>query len=318
MPATPSSSSTWAPSFVSPSRRQQWAFALIFVTPALWTVNYVVARSAAPTVAPHMLAFWRWLLAGLLLGTMSWREIAARPDALRREWHQFFILGALGMWICGAFVYIAGRTTSATNIGLIYGLSPVLIAMASPLLLKERIGAFQIAGTAVALAGFLHIVLKGQWRSLVAVDLTPGDWWIFCAAIAWAGYTLLLKAWPTAFSPLARLTLVSLAGAVVLLPFAIGEAIWFMPTEVSWRTFGYVAATAVIPGVGAYLAYSFILREIGAARVAVVLYLGPIYGAIIGWIALGESVRAFQWAGGALILPGIYLATRPSGRRGQT
>src|SRR4051812_13117063 len=141
---------------VSPAHRQQWAYALIFITPAFWGVNYLVARSAAQTVAPHMLAFWRWFLAGSMMATLTWRELATYRAAIRREWRQFIVLGALGMWICGAFVYLGGRTTVATNIGLIYALSPVLIAVFSTFVLKEHISGIQIAGIGFALAGFFH------------------------------------------------------------------------------------------------------------------------------------------------------------------
>jgi drug/metabolite transporter (DMT)-like permease len=295
---------------MTPSRRRQWAVALMFVTPAFWSVNYVVARSASHTIAPHMLAFWRWLVAGCLMGAMHWAEISRQRGAGRAEAGRFLVLGALGMWICGAFIYIAGRTTTATNIGLIYALSPVLIALFSTLVLKERIATAQITGTVIAIAGFLHIVFKGAWSGLSAIELTPGDWWIFVAAISWAAYTILLKAWPSAFGPGARLALISIGGALVTLPFAIGEAIWFMPSQLSWQNAGFVATTAIVPGIGAYLAYSFMLRELGASRVAIVLYLGPIYGALMGWLVLGESIRAFHLAGAALILPGIFLATR--------
>ena len=50
----------------------------------MWSVNYLVARSAVDVVAPHALAFGRWLIAFLLLAAMTWREIAAHPIALRR------------------------------------------------------------------------------------------------------------------------------------------------------------------------------------------------------------------------------------------
>lgn len=295
---------------MTPSRRRQWAVALMFVTPAFWSVNYVVARSASHTIAPHMLALGRWLLAGALMAAMHRREIVRQPAAARAEAGRFLVLGALGMWICGAFVYVAGRTTTATNIGLIYAISPVLIALFSTLVLKERIAAAQITGTVTAIAGFLHIVCKGEWTGFATLQLTPGDWWIFVAAISWAAYTILLKAWPSAFGPGARLALISLGGALVTLPLAIAEALWFMPSQLSWQNAGYIATTAIVPGIGAYLAYSFMLRELGASRVAVVLYLGPIYGALMGWLVLGEKIRAFHWAGAALILPGIFLATR--------
>ena len=51
-------------------------------------------------------------------------------------------------------------------------------------------------------------------------------------------------------------------------------------------------------------------RELGAARVSVVLYLGPIYAAVIAWLVLGEPLKIHHLIGLALILPGIYLVNR--------
>jgi drug/metabolite transporter (DMT)-like permease len=298
---------------IAPDTRRRWATILLFVTPALWSVNYLVARASADVVAPHMLAFWRWLLAGAMLGGLARHDIWRHRGAITREWKQLLVLGALGMWICGAFVYLGGRTTTATNISLIYALSPVLIAVASAWLLGERLGPVQVAGIAVSLVGFFHVVLRGQWGRLASVQLTPGDWWILSAALSWAAYTLLMKRWPSAFGTTARLALVAAAGLVVLAPFTLIETL-FLPSEVSWRSAGFVVATAVFHAFGAYLSYSFMLRELGASRVGVVLYLGPVYVALLAWLVLGEPVQGFHYAGAALILPGLYLASRPPRR----
>jgi len=44
--------------------------------------------------------------------------------------------------------------------------------------------------------------------------------------------------------------------------------------------------------------------------------LGPIYAAASAWLVLGEPVLNFHWVGAALILPGIYLSTRPAAGKG--
>ena len=33
-------------------------------------------------------------------------------------------------------------------------------------------------------------------------------------------------------------------------------------------------------------------RELGAARVGVVMYLGPLYSAVLAWLVLGERIEA--------------------------
>ena len=146
---------------------RQLAHVLVFVTPALWSVNYLVARWAPGVIAPHALALGRWIVAALVLGAFCAAELRDKRDAIRHEWKQLLVLGALGMWVCGAFVYIGGRSTIAVNIGLLYAASPVLIALASALWLHERIGAKQMLGVALALAGVLHILLRGDWPALL-------------------------------------------------------------------------------------------------------------------------------------------------------
>jgi drug/metabolite transporter (DMT)-like permease len=286
------------------------AVALLFIAPALWSVNYLVARWAPGVIAPHMLALGRWMVAAAVLGAFCWREIAAKRAHIKAEAGQFIALGALGMWVCGAFVYIGGRSTTAVNIGLIYAGSPVLIALASALGLHERFGAKQWLGVALALTGVLHIIIKGQWQALADVHVNGGDAWIAVAMACWAAYSLLLRAWPSAFGALARLTLIACGGVIVLLPFTVIEAVWWWPSTLSWKSAALVLASALIPGAAAYGAYSHMQRVLGAARVGLVLYLGPLYAAVAAWLVLGESVERFHFAGAVLVLAGIGLATR--------
>jgi drug/metabolite transporter (DMT)-like permease len=249
-------------------------------------------------------------VAALLLGALCWREIVAKREHVQREGVRFLVVGALGMWICGAGVYIGARHTTAINIGLLYAISPVLIALASAWWMRERFGTLQWAGVALSLAGVMHIVIKGQWQALGSLAVNPGDAWIALCVVAWTLYSLLLRAWPSAFGALARLTLIACAGVLVILPLALIEALWWQPSTLSLKSVALVLAAALLPGAGAYGAYSFMQRVLGAARVGLVLYLAPLYSAAAGWLVLGERFEAFHLAGAALILPGIWLSSR--------
>jgi drug/metabolite transporter (DMT)-like permease len=286
------------------------AYALLLITPALWSVNYLVARWAPGVIAPHALALGRWVIAALVLAVFCRAELVAKRDRILPEAKQFLVLGALGMWVCGAFVYIGGRSTAAVNIGLLYAAAPVLIALASALWLHERFTGLQSLGVALAIAGVLHVLVRGDWPALAQLRINVGDAWIAVAVICWAAYSLLLRAWPSAFGPVARLTLTACGGIVVLIPFTLWEALAWWPTELSWKSAALVLAAALIPGAAAYGAYSIMQRTLGAARVGVVLYLGPLYSAVIGWWVLGERIEPFHAVGALLILPGIWLSTR--------
>ena len=293
-----------------PASHNTLAVSLLWITPALWSVNYIVARSAPGVIEPHMLAFGRWALAGLILALIArkelWRE---RRSTLQAAW-QYLVLGALGMLICGAWVYKGAQTTPAMNIALIYAASPVLIALGAVLWLGEKFSWRQGLGVVIAMAGVFHVVVKGQWTSLAQVQWTAGDGWMVLAMISWAGYALLQKKWASPLGAMARLAAICMGGAVVLLPFAIWE--WQQASTPAWSAqAGWLVVTAaLLPGIGAYWAYGFCQKVLGASRVATSLYLSPLYGGMAAWVVLGESMGWHHIMGASLILPGIYLASR--------
>jgi drug/metabolite transporter (DMT)-like permease len=291
-------------------RQERIALALIYITPALWAVNYLVARWAPGEIAPHMLALCRWSLAVCVMLLFSGRELLEKWPQWRAEWWQFFVFGALGMWVCGAWVYIGARSTVAANIGLIYATTPVLIALIGWAWLHERITRTQVLGIGMALAGVVHVILKGDWANAQHLRLSSGDLWIACCAVAWAAYSILLKRWATVLSPLARLTCIAAAGSLLMIVPTLLEAAYWLPSTLSWKSVGLVVAAALIPGAGAYFAYAYMQKVLGATRVGAVLYLGPLYAAGLGYLVLGEPVALFHAVGAVLILFGIYLASR--------
>ena len=196
------------------------------------------------------------------------------------------------------------------NIALIYAASPVLISLGSVWMLKDSINKRQIAGVCLALLGVVHVVVKGQWTALSQVQFVIGDLWILAATFSWAGYALLQKKWPSSLSATARLATIALGGIVVLLPFSIWEV--FQPNLTVWgaQALWLVVIAGLLPGLGAYWIYGWSQKILGANRVAVALYLGPLYAAFMTWAVLGEAPGWHHLVGGLLILPGVFLVMR--------
>ena len=81
---------------------QRAAKLLIWVIPLLWIVNSVIARRASGVITPHVLAWGRWALAGAILAWVTRAELAQHSQQLRTHARRYLLLGACGMWICGA------------------------------------------------------------------------------------------------------------------------------------------------------------------------------------------------------------------------
>ncbi|MEO8388836.1 MAG: DMT family transporter [Polaromonas sp.] len=297
----------------SAQRHPRQATALLWLVPALWTVNYIVARKAPGVIGPYLLAFGRWGLAALLLLALTRSELWRQRADIAGVWWQYLILGTLGMVICGAWVYQGARSTGAMNIALIYSASPVLIGLGAVLWLGERLGARQGLGVVLAIAGVVHVVVKGRWGTLADVQFAAGDLWIVAATVSWAAYALLQKQWSSPLGATARLAAICTGGTLVLIPLTV----WEMSQPDALPLTGYglwlIVVAAIVPGLGAYWIYGWAQKILGASRVAVSLYLGPLYAGLAAWGVLGEPLGLHHAMGALMILPGVFLVTaRPS------
>ena len=291
---------------------RQLALILLFATPALFCSNMLTARLVHDIFPPVALAFWRWTLALCLLlpftATALWRH---RYAALK-EWRDLFVLGALGMGACGAFVYIGADTTSATNIGLIYSVSPILIVILARVFYDEPLSVLQGLGVLLSLLGVIAIVCRGELQVLADFSFAVGDFWIVGAMVAWAIYCVMLQHRPSALPMMARFAAIVTGGILVLLPFTVAEGLSGELPALETRSFLIVAFLAVVPSFGAYQVYGLVQRILGAGPTSLLMYLFPLYNGVLAYLILGERLQGYHFAGAALVLPGIYLATRKS------
>jgi drug/metabolite transporter (DMT)-like permease len=291
------------------------AYALLLVAPVLFASNMLVARWVQGDIPPVAMAFWRWTLTWLFLLPLTWRPLWANRREIARDWPTLLLLGTLGMGLCGAPVYLAGATTTATNIGLIYAASPILIVLIDRLGWSEPVGRRQALGIGLSVFGVLAIVLKGDPTTLLGLDFARGDLWTVLAACSWALYSVLLKRRPSRLSLVGRFGAIVMFGALVNLPFYGLEMALGRVAAFDAYTAAVVTFLAISPGIGAYLAYGRLVAVFGPGRTSVLMYLVPLYNVVLAYVLLGETPQAYHLAGTALILPGVYLATAPRAAR---
>lgn len=175
------------------------------------------------------------------------------------------------------------------NIALIYAASPVLIAVAAVWWLGERFSTRQGVGVVIAMVGVFHVVVKGQWLALGQVQWVAGDGWIVLAMVLWAAYALLQNvAHRTGFHCAIGGDLHGrYAGVVAFCRLGIRSN---RHTRLDPEGHPLVVAAGLLPGIGAYWAYGFCQKVLGASRVAASSYLGPLYGGLAAWLVLSEAM----------------------------
>ena len=286
----------------------QLAYALLLVAPLCMASNVVIGRAAAETVPPVALAFWRWTAATVILLPVVLPSLLRHRQALIRSAPRLLLLGALGMGICGAFVYIGVQDTTATNAGLIYAASPVLILLIGAVFQGDAIGRRQVVGVVLALAGVATIVTRGDPAYLLSFQFNVGDLWILGATVSWAVYSVLVRQRGVPIPTLTLFAATALAGVVCLAPFYAIETIGGAPIRWTAETLASIAGVAVISSILAFTLYQVGIRAVGPARAGVFMYLMPGYTVLLSVALLGETFAPFHAVGFALILPGLVLA----------
>ena len=272
--------------------------------------NLIVARGGVEHVPPISLAFWRWAIVVLILLPFTYSFLIKNSKVIKKEFKKLFFIGALGCGVCGAFPFLAGETTTVTNMGIIYTSSPVFIILISTVFFNEKVNLTKIIGLILCLIGVFTIIIKGDFDLLLNLNFTIGDLWMLGAAIGWALYSIYLFYWKTQLPIFQRFTLVAFFGAVSLFPFYVVEEIFIQQTVFNSQFFMWAIFAAVSPGIIAFTLYTMAQKKLGASLTGFTLYIFTIYAAIYGFIFFDEKLEFFHLLGTFLVFIGVYLAKK--------
>ena len=272
--------------------------------------NLIVARGGVEYVPPISLAFWRWTVVVLLLLPFTLSFLIKNLKIIKKEFKKLFFLGAMGCGVCGAFPFLAGETTTVTNMGIIYTSSPIFIILISTIFFNEKVNLIKIIGLVSCLLGVFAIIIKGDFNLLLNLNFTIGDLWMLAAAIGWALYSVYLFYWKSKLPIFQRFTLVAFFGAVSLLPFYIIEEVAVQRTLFNSQFFLWVIFAAISPGIIAFTLYTQAQKSLGASLTGFTLYIFTIYAAIYGFIFFNEKLETFHYLGTVLVFFGVYLAKK--------
>jgi len=283
---------------------------LLFIQPIFMASNLIVARGGIEFVPPISLAFWRWAIVFMILLPFTYLPLKKNFKILIKEYKKLFFLGAMGCGVCGAFPFLAGETTTVTNMGIIYTSSPIFIILISAFFFGEKISLAKMIGLVACLLGVFLIIIKGDLDLLLNLNFTIGDIWMLAASIGWALYSVYLFYWKSNLPIFQRFTLVAFFGAISLFPFYIFEEIMIKKTLFNSDFFVWAIFAAVSPGIIAFSMYTYVQKKLGASLTGFTLYIFTIYAAIYGYLFFDEKLETYHYVGTILVFFGVYLAKK--------
>jgi drug/metabolite transporter (DMT)-like permease len=293
-----------------------WApYLMLAAAAAFWAGNFVIARALRDEAPPVSLNVWRWLVALAILLPLAGAETLRHRAILLRHAALILALGATGVAAFHTFVYLALQSTTVLSAVLLASTVPVVIPVLSWWIFRDRITRAQAIGIVVSLLGAFTIIVRGDPRTILSLGLDPGALWMAAAVPMWSLYSVLLKAVPKTIPPRALLLSTTVAGLLLLLPVYAwrlqeGERLVASPGSVLAILYVGLFASVV-----AFLFWNRGVASIGPNRAGLFVHLMPLFGAILSFAFLGETLARYHLVGALLVVSGLVVASRARPRR---
>jgi drug/metabolite transporter (DMT)-like permease len=290
------------------------AFAAVYL---VWGSTYLAVKYAIATLPPLLMAGARFLLAGLVMSAIG-RASAAYEKPTGAQWRTSFVVGALLLVGGNGGVVLAERYIPSSLAALLVAVEPFWIVLLSWLWLRQpRPSGKVLLGLLLGFGGVYLLVGEQLGAGSGPMQLVSAGA-VIGAAFCWAAGSLYGLRAPSPRSAVLGAGMQMLAGGALLLVLGLltGEGRGLHLGQVSrasWLGFGYLV---VFGSLVAFTAYSWLMKNAPAARVATYAYVNPVVAVLLGWIMLGESLTGQMLVGAVVIVGSVVLITTPPKKEG--
>ena len=233
------------------------------------------------------------------------------------DWRRLLLQALLGIFLFRLLLLLGLQHTSAGEAGLLTGATPAFTALLGWLFLREPLNPVRCLGIGCTVTGILTI--QGLWSAgiILAGDHLAGNLLILGAALSESLFNLLSRSssinnaagQSLIANPAAWTTLVVCMALLLCLGPAIAEnqaaALLLLPAS-GW---GALAWYGLFVTALAFICWYQGIKRCDVAVAAAFSGLMPLTALILSVLLLNEQVNWSHWAGGLLIVLGMWLLT---------
>lgn len=283
------------------------AFAIVLVWGCTFVQTKVLLNAG---LRPDEIFLFRFILAYILILPFSGRKL------FLDSWTDELLAATLG-FTGGSLYFVTENYALAygycSNVALIVCLTPLVTALTVGCFYSgERLGKSGIAGSLVAVAGMVLVVFNGNF----ILRLSPlGDILAFAACLCWVLYSLVIKVLQGRYSNMLITRKVFAYGIITILPLSccLGVNVGILLNGCA-EVWGNLLFLGCVASMLCFLGWNRCLEKIGTVRATNLLYLNPVIAIVSSALVLGERVTWIAISGAVLVLTGLALMGKTSGK----
>ena len=275
---------------------------LIGVAAVSWSA-ILIREATAPFL---IIACYRLALASVPVGAMALIQQRRSPEPfVGRTFLLMLLSGALLAAHFAFWISSIQHTSIVTSVVLV-ATQPLYVAIASPLLLREKVEPYVWVALLIAASGAVTMVAEDLGDGFGTL---AGDFYATLAGAFAAAYLMIGRSVRPTTSWTRYIGVVYTVSALCLFAALLVAGDDF--TGYSTKTYVMIGLLALGPQLIGHSSINFSLAYLSAVVVAMAILLEPIGTTALAAVILDEHPTIAEMAGGVLVLIGVYLAIRP-------
>ncbi len=277
----------------------------------VWGSTYFAIKVSVETMPPLLSAGFRFIVAGLLLGTI----LALRRTPLRVPWREARAALALGVLLltCGVGVVGLAETRIDSSVAAMIAGSVPLQVILWRTLAREHVATATKVAAVVGIGGLALIIgPAGISDGSAAIGLAI----MLCGSIAWSTGSFISRRMPLPKDPFVATVYEMIGGGLVLIvaALAVGEGADLSADAISAASFAAWVYLAIFGSLVAFTAYAWLLHHAPISQVVTHQYVNPVVAIILGSLFLGESHDLATVVGALIVIGAVFATIRSESR----
>lgn len=264
----------------------------------MWSSAFTSARIIVADASPLYSLAVRFLISGII-GVAIARALGQSWRLSPAQWRATLLFGLCQNALYLGLNFVAMQTVEASLAAIIASTMPLIVALASWLVLGEKLPPMGIIGLAIGLSGVVIIMGSrlGAGADLYGVVLCV------IGSLALSLATLALRGATSGGNFMMVVGLQMLVGSAAL--FAVAPFVETFHVIPSWTLAAAFAYTTLVPGLLATWVWVSLVNRIGPIRSATFHFLNPVFGVVIAAILLSEPLSWVDGIGVIVVTLGI-------------
>lgn len=277
------------------------------------TTIYGLNHTIAKGVMPHYVQAFGFIFLRVAGATILFWLIAPlgpRQTIEKRDWGRLVVCSFFGMVVNMLSFFKGLELSTPVNSAILVTVTPIIVAVLSYFLIRERLTRARLLGIAMGFAGALALIVMNEPRGMNAPNIPLGNALFVLNATCYGTYLILAKKLTEKYHPFVLMRWLFTLAFFMNLPLTLPEALevqWgAIPAEGLWAILFVVLGTTFMT----YLFNVFALTQLKASTLSVFIYAQPIIGIAYALLSGRDTLSLLDLAAAALVFAGVYLASR--------